>query len=259
MSDKIEQSLTPSAKAALDSYISELRTEILHEAKAISAGISDYPEIGVSEVFEAIRAQQGERQRDMIRARELAADKFRLVTASTASAGAILLALAITLISIRSAHSAESSSISFIAALTSAGVTLFAASFSAYYLVNTRKRYRAAERSTIRMQKRSTGEFLSEWGEFNRALNAYTAEHFGESAAGASLSKKAQFLERSGVLTPKDVTDLKKTYTIRNTLMHGGNPEAPKPEEIESAYNELRELMSRIARRETSWRASDVD
>ncbi|WP_029114518.1 hypothetical protein [Mycobacterium sp. URHB0044] len=257
MTDRTERSLTPSAQAALDSYIGDLRLEILDEAKAIAASISDYPEIGVSEVLAAIRSQQGKRERDRVRAGELKADRLRFLAASAGTIGGALIGTAVVVLSIRAAQAAGSPSTSLVAAMISAGVTLFVAAVSAYYFLGNRKRLHEAEKSSLRVQQRSIGELLAEWGDFTRSLDAFVARRFGESAAEKTLPDKVEMLLRAHVLTDKEVGLIADTYGLRNTLAHGREEDRPSEEVIMSAYADLRRLITRLARVDTAFDSTD--
>ncbi|WP_255773447.1 hypothetical protein [Mycobacteroides abscessus] len=249
MSDErsIEDRLTPAARSALDAFINEARAEILNEANAISASLSDYSEIGVSEVLQAIKGQEGQRESDKLRASELRLNRFRLLTAVASAMGAALLVLGFTSYAIHAASSIRSPTSTWIALSTSVGLSLLAASFSAYYLTISRRRYRLAEESNERQGQRSLGEFLVRWNEFGRAVDQFVAERFGESAVSQGLGKKLVLLDDHGVITSEDTYEVRRLYDMRNRLVHGTSGDQPTQEQIQAALADLAKLQTKLA------------
>lgn len=238
----IEARLTPAAKAALESYLADTRAEILNAARAISASLSDYAEIGVSEVLQAVNSQ---RESDKQRASELRLERLRLLTATAATLGLILFVAGVVTYAfqfIRSSNWVHS----WAAVSISAGLAVFASAFSLYFVTATTRRVRLAEKSSERQEQRSLGEFLLRWSEFNRAVDLFVAKRFGESAANPGLGRKLMLLDDHNIFTPEDTAEVKRMYNMRNRLVHGTSDDQPTQEQVQNALVELVKLQNKL-------------
>ena len=245
-SDRISERLTPAARTALETYLEDTRNEILNGADEISASLSDYREIGVSEVLQAIQDLRGRRDRDMIYAKELRTQKLRLYFTLLSATGAALLTIAVAAIALQQPRS-YSSTTPWAPALVALGTGILTASVAAYALIINRRRYQSAAESAERLGRQAIGEFLVRWNDFRRTVDLVVADQFGESAANQGFTNELEMLLRHAVISPKELEEVVLLYQLRNNLTHGSPSSLENSQkQAEAGADFLRTLIKKI-------------
>jgi hypothetical protein len=211
--EHLNAELTPAARAALDELAALYSTRVFLSAQGHASGLTSRArEVSVRDIYEGAR-QLAEREVGERRSSRLKTGL--LITATGALALLFMLA-------VLTPEEALPGPLLLISAGALAGVTF----------VTTLRHFLRGSRETDVFERRMLSDravadkvvFLTRWEDLELLIRTVTATVTGESTASSPLSLLIFALSSRNIINSADATTLKELLTLRNNIVHEGEP-----------------------------------